>query len=193
MTQTSAQPSPQPPVAKKDPRRAHAPRRHVRGQLRMAAGQGIRGGRGPAQGGKHLPGGGDRAPGTAARGHLPGNQGPHPGNRPLRPQPQGRLVVLHPLGRGQGVRDPLPRAGPGHRGPRRGLDSPGRGGRRQHPRRGSPARWQPRGGGQAVLRRGRRRHDHRRHPRMPTPWTTPGTSASRCASRTSAPARCCRT
>ena len=59
---------------------AHPSRRRVRGQLRVAAGQGIRRGRGPAQGGKRLPGGRDRAPGAAARGHLPGNQGPHPGN-----------------------------------------------------------------------------------------------------------------
>ena len=130
----------------------------------MAAGQGIRRGRGAAQGRERLPGGGDGPPGAAARGHLPGDQGPHPGNGPLRAQPQGRLVVLHPLGGGPGIRHPVPRPGRGHRGPRRRLDAPRRRGRRRNSGRGNPAGRQRRGGGQAVLRRRRCRRHHRREP-----------------------------
>ena len=164
---------------------AHPPRRHLRGQLRMAAGQGIRRGRGPPQGRKRLPGSRHRAPGTAARGHLPGNQGPHPGDGPVRPEPQGRLVVLHPLRGGQGVRHPVPRPRPRTPATRWPTGLP----RRWRPASKFPARkscwtatWRPKASrsspwaGSAV--------DRGRQPATPTPWTTPGTNASPCASRT---------
>ena len=65
---------------------------------------------------------------------------------------------------GTGIRHPVPRPGRGHRGPRRRLDSPRRRGRRRDSGRGNPAGRQRRGGGQAVLRRRRCRRDHRREP-----------------------------
>ncbi len=54
-----------------------------------------------------------------ARDALRRDQEPHPGDRPLGADPQGRLLVLHPHGRGPAVRHPVPdrRSRPGETAP----------------------------------------------------------------------------
>ena len=103
----------------------------------------------------------------------------HPGDRPVGADPQGRVLVLHPHGRGQAVRHPVPAGGPRRRD--RAADQRGR---RAARRRGGAARRQrcwPRG---TSSSRSARSTSAPTAAGWPTPPTSPATSGSRCASRT---------
>ena len=126
---------------------AQLPWRHVRRRVRVAGRQGKPGDDRLPRGGERLHRGDDGGPGGPSQGHLRRDQGADQGNRPVRAEPQGRLVVLRADDRGPAVPGVLPPGRPPGR--RRAA---GERGRRATGRRGGAAGRQRAGGRRAVLR-----------------------------------------
>ena len=97
-----------PPRRQAGPDRAHPPRRHRGRRVRVAGGQGRSGHDRLPEGGERVHRGAHRRPGRSARDDLQRDQDPDEGDRPVGARAQGRVLVLHPHGRGPAVRHPLP-------------------------------------------------------------------------------------
>ena len=107
----SAPAAPNPPIAKTVPSR-HPARRDAGRQLLLDAREVEPRGHQVPRGGERLHGGADEAHRGAAGDALQGAARPHQGDRPAVPVPQGRLLVLHAHGAGEGLPDLLPEEGP---------------------------------------------------------------------------------